>query len=216
MSAVGFPLAFMLVPLGVPSAVILFGEIWRGAGQAATVMAGFCVGGILISYVSEVVKAYGRPDIQARTQLVSVVSATAFMLALLPFGLLGIVAGFSAGSLAGGAYGLWRVARLLDFHPSELVSRLWASTVASAAMAGLLAALEILVVHASSHGVATGVALLGLEAALGLAVYAACLHLLAPGTLRDLLSMTGRLRPSRRKPEPASSGASAPVTIPED
>jgi PST family polysaccharide transporter len=196
--AVGFPLSFLLVPLGVPAAVILFGDVWEQAGEAAMVFAAFCLGAILISYVSELVKADGRPDIQARTHVVSVLTATVLMLALIPTGFLGVVAGFSLGSVCGGLYGLWRIRPLVDLSTADVARELWPPFLAGAVMAGLLTLFERGVVDTSDHALALSLVLLGAEALAGLALYGAALYALAPGTVRDLGDVAGRLRRGRR------------------
>jgi O-antigen/teichoic acid export membrane protein len=193
MCAVGFPLAMLVLPLGIPAAVIVFGDVWEQAGKAAMFLVGFPIGATLISFASEVVKADGRSDIQARLHVVTVISSTLFMVVLLPVGLMGVCAGASLGALVGGSYAVWRVKDLLELPSRELLSAVYTPFFAGAMMVVVLAPIEFLAVDAAAHGTAAGLVLLGAEAFVGLAVYAAALRLLAPETFRELATAIGQL-----------------------
>jgi O-antigen/teichoic acid export membrane protein len=203
MCAIGFPLGLLLVPLGIPAAVILFGHVWRPAGEAAIAFSIFCIGATLISWASEVVKADGRPDIQARIHVISVVTGAVAMFASLPFdSLILIVAGFSLGSLIGGCWALWRVAQLLEIPLPEILREVLPPALAGALMAALLFPIEALLVDASDHGVVASIVLLGAEALLGLAIYAAALFVVGRPTFRELASAVSRLIPGRGTGQP--------------
>jgi len=139
MCAVGFPLGLLVIPLGIPAAVIVFGDVWEEAGKAAMFLVGLPIGATLISFASEVVKADGRSDIQARLHVVTVISSTLFMVALLPFGLMGVCAGVSLGTLVGGSYAVWRVKNLLELPYRELLSAVSTPLLAGALMVAVLA-----------------------------------------------------------------------------
>ena len=47
------------MPLGVPLAVTLFGDVWRDAGHAAAAMCMYTLGDGVISVVGEALKAAG-------------------------------------------------------------------------------------------------------------------------------------------------------------
>ncbi len=141
----------ILIPLGVPIAAIVFGEVWRDAGYAAMALAAFPIAGTLVSFASEVAKADGRPDIVARTQGVILLAGAVCMLALLPFDLVGVVAGFSLGWLAGGLFALSRVAGLIDVRTRSCSPRS-AGADRRGVMVAVLTPLEFLVVKAESRG----------------------------------------------------------------
>jgi PST family polysaccharide transporter len=193
MCAVGFPLGLLLIPLGIPTAVIVFGDNWEEAGRAVMFLAGFPVGATLISFASEVVKADGRSDIQARLHVVTAISSTLLMVALLPFGLVGVCAGISLGTLVGGSYAVWRVQDLLELPYRELLSAVSTPFLAGALMVALLAPVEFLAVDAGARSTVAGLLLLGAEALLGFSIYAVALRLLAPGTFRELAMAIGQL-----------------------
>jgi O-antigen/teichoic acid export membrane protein len=70
MCALSFPLVLLMIPLGVPAAVLLFGDVWKNAGYATMALAGAAVGETLISFASEVLKADGHPQILFRVHIV--------------------------------------------------------------------------------------------------------------------------------------------------
>ena len=217
MCAIGFPLGMLLVPLGIPAAEILFGDIWRPAGEAAIGFSLFCLGATLISWVSEVVKADGRPQIQARTHVVSVVSGTILMFAALPFdSLVLIVGGFSLGSPIGGCWGVGRVSRELEIPLGELLRQMVPPAFAAVVMAAALFPIEALLIDASEHEIVVSFLLLAAEAALGLAIYAAGLFVVAREIFRELVSVFMGLVPGRGGGEPPAEAGSGAVAATVD
>ena len=108
------PASLILFPLGEPLAVVLFGEVWRPAGQALMAMCLFAAGNSLLSICLEGAKAYGRPAVLARVHLVMTVTTVAAMVALLPLGLDGVAAGLSVGAVAGGVYAAFSFSRTVS------------------------------------------------------------------------------------------------------
>lgn len=198
MAAIGLPLGLVLLPLGVPAAVILFGDVWRDAGYAAMALAGFPAGSTLISFSAVVFKSAGRPDIMTRVHAVTLVAMTAAMvalLALLPFDLVGVAAGISIGAVVGGGYGLWRVGNVLDVSIADLVSQIAAPAAAAVEMAAAMVVVEFLVVHAADKATLPGLLLLGAEFLASAILYGGLLRMLGPATFKELRSMAARLRP---------------------
>ena len=193
MTIIGFPLGFLLLPLGVPSAVLAFGDVWRDAGYAAMALALVPIGGTLMSFASEVVKADGRPDILTSMRVVTLVAAAVGMFALLPYDLIGVCLGFSVGTLIGGIYSLGRAGRQLEIPARDMVREVIPATAASLVMVAAILPLEFLVVDASSHGTALGLLLVGLEAVAAGIVYLGSLRLIAPENFRELISLLQRL-----------------------
>ena len=193
MCALAFPLGMLLVPLGVPAAVLLFGDVWRDAGYAAMALVGVPVAGTLISFASEICKADGRPDIVARLHVVSVAASTVAVVALLPFGLVGVSAGVSVGLAVASVYGMSRTRALLGFDARETLSAFSGPAIASLAMVAVLTPLEFLAVDSTSHGTFADLLLLGGETLLGLLVYAGALAIVARTTAQDVLSLGVRV-----------------------
>ena len=211
MAMIGFPMGLILVPLGVPAAVLAFGDVWKDAGYAAMALTGVTVAGTMISFASEMLKADGRPDILTRIRVVTLVAAVAFMLVLLPFDLVGICGGLSIGTAIGAGYAVFMVGRQLEIPERRLVEAMLPAAGAALFMAAVLTPLEFLLVKASSHGTALGLVLLAAEAALGLVLYLLALRLLGAETYRELLSLVRRLlRRGGSEPDDGDQAGQAP------
>jgi PST family polysaccharide transporter len=210
MCAIAFPLGFLLIPLGVPAAILLFGEEWKQAGYATMALVGVPVTGTLVSFASEALKADGRPDILTRLHIVMLTASAVAMLALLPLGLIGVAAGISIGGVAGAAYGLRRVQRLNAFSAAEFSQAILPAAVASTLMAAVLLPLQFLIVDATSHGTAVGLLLLCGEALLGLSLYVAALFLFAPDTVREMRTLISQT--ASRGGDSSNPLAPAPAT----
>jgi PST family polysaccharide transporter len=191
MCAVAFPLGLILVPLGVPLAVIVFGDVWKDSGYATMALAGVPIGGAVVAFATEVVKADGHPDVLVRLQSVILVVGGIAMVALLPLGLIGVAVGTSLGGLAGGAYALRKVASLLDLSQSQLLGAIWPPGLAALTMAAVLVPVQFLLIDASSLGTLRGLALIAAESVAAAILYLGLLRLFAPGTSRDLGSLLG-------------------------
>jgi len=211
MCAVAFPLGLILVPLGVPAATLLFGEVWRDAGYAAMAMAAFPVAGAVVSFASEVLKADGRPDVLARVHVVILVCGAIAMVALLPFDLVGVAAGLSLGTVGGAVYSLFRLGPLLGIPRLRMTAAFLPQAAAALLMAAVLTPVEFLLVDSASHGTALGLVLAGAEAAAGFALYALALYALAPATARDLATV---IRRSVRRLGGPESDPVEPATVP--
>lgn len=206
-AVLSFPAGLVFVPLGVPIAVVVFGEPWRPAGEALVAMCLFPAGSMLSSIVSEALKAIGKPSLLTRMHTVTGVVTALSMLALVPAGLTAAAAGLSIGAMAGGLYALVLMRRAAGTSPRAMLREVLPPALAALAAALALLPLEAFVVDAESHGTAAGAALLVGEAAVGLALYLAALAALAPATARELGQGAGALlrRVARfRGPDPPS------------
>ena len=193
MCAVSFPLGLILVPLGVPLAVIVFGDVWKDSGYATMALAGAPVGGAIVAFATEVVKADGRPDVLVRLQGVMLVFGGLASLALLPIGLIGIAIGTSVGALAGGVYALRKVAGLLDFSALDLLRPIAPSGIAALLMAGVLVPVQFVLLDASTLGTLGGLAVIAGESIVAAVIYISTLRVLSPTVSGDLFSLLGQL-----------------------
>lgn len=193
MCVIGFPLGLILVPLGLPSAVLFFGEVWRDAGYAAMALTWCAVAAMPTSFASETLKADGRPDILLRIRALNVVATTVFMVALLPFDLVGVCAGLAIGTTITAGYGLLRTGRQLEISMRRMLGEIWPAAVAALFMTGVLVPLEFLVIDAASHGTAAGILLLGAEASLGALLYLLALRVLDRDGFDELIALGRRL-----------------------
>jgi PST family polysaccharide transporter len=167
-------------------------------------MCGFAAGHTYDSLASEAWKAAGRPDLLLRMHALSAFSLVALMLACLPLGLTGMGVALSLSSVLVAIYALRGAGRVLAIEQRRLLGEVWPATLAAAIMSGALFALERGVTHSDTHGVAGGLALLGAEAVVGIALFLALLVTFRPqrrSELRQLLSLAltrgdGRLHAS--------------------
>jgi O-antigen/teichoic acid export membrane protein len=192
--ATSFPIGMLLVPLGMPAVVLLFGETWRQAGYGAMALAGYCAALSLDSLASEAWKAYGRPDMLPRMHGLSLLLTTISVAALVTFGLIGVTIGLSVSAIGVAAYAVWGMSRALDIPLSNLRREILPAVAASGLMAGGLFLLEHFVVRADRHGTVVGLLLVAAETLLGAVVYLGLLSVIAPHTTRELASGAARLR----------------------
>jgi PST family polysaccharide transporter len=199
MCALAFPLGLLLIPLGVPAAVLLFGEPWRDAGLVAMAMALVPVAGTPISFASETLKAIGRPDVLTRIHLLISLASVAAMLVLLPFGLVGVTAGLSVGMTVAAVFALFRAGRLLEFSLQDVLGAIGGPAIAGLLMVAVMVPVEFLLIDAAGQPLVKGLLLLAAEALTGLLIYFLALRTLAPETARELGSLALRLRRGSRK-----------------
>ena len=91
--ATAFPGGLLLVPLGMPAVVLIFGHQWQEAGYGAMALGPYCAALALDSVASEAWKAHGRPDMLPRMHGVSLALTVLCVGALAPFGLVGVCIG---------------------------------------------------------------------------------------------------------------------------
>ncbi len=203
-----FPAGLIFVPLGVPTIVIIFGEIWRPAGKALVAMCLLPAGGMLTSIVSEALKAIGQPRFLTRMHLVTAGVTAAAVLALYPLGLTVAAASLSIGAVVGGGYALVLMRRVAGTRMSAMLAEVWPAATAAAVAAAVLVPLELYVVDAASHGVVLRVVLLLAEALAFALLYLGILRLVAPQTGRELggaiRAVLHRIAAGRR-PKPAAA-----------
>jgi PST family polysaccharide transporter len=198
MCALSFPLVLLMVPLGVPAAVLLFGQIWKDAGYATMALAGAAVGETMISFASEVLKADGHPEILTRIHIVLFTASAIGMLALLPIGLVGVCAGISLGSLTASVYALGRVRQLNSIAVGELARECLPPLIAALTMVAILVPVQFLVVEAETRGTIVGLALVVAEGGAGLVIYAIAMLGIGRSTILEMRTWIWRMLPTRR------------------
>ena len=203
MLVAAMPIGFLLVALGEPTAVIVFGERWAEAGEATRALALFIPAQAVAQVIGEGFKGSGRPPERTRANVVGVVAGVIAMAALTPpFGLIGVALGVSVDALASALYSVYRAHRAMGIPLRSMLGAIMPQLLAALAMVAVLLPLEVLVIDAADHGTAVGLALLGLEVAIGLVIYAAALLALRPSLISELRTLisTGR-RSGRPRPE---------------
>lgn len=194
---IAFPTSLIFIPLGVPIAVVVFGDVWREAGYAAMAMAAYTAGGMVISVVSEGLKAHGRPDRLTPMHAVTAATTIALMLAAIPLGFRAVAAAISLGALVGAAYSIANAHRFLGVSWRTLFADIWPAAVAAVAMGGVLLGVEG-ILDAESHPTVEALALLALEGLIGIAIFGLVLRLIAPRSWEELTwglqALVARLR----------------------
>ena len=191
--ATAMPLSFILLPLGVPLAVVVFGSQWREAGELISAMFAYSGARSFISTARETFKASGRSERLTRLQLFSGVLTVGLMLAFAWIGPVAVGVGISLSSIGTAVYAARAVAPIAGVSVRQIVAEIWPSVAASALMAGAVFGAQ-LVVEAQAHGTAVGAALLLGEGLLGTAVYLGALKVISPETARELREILRHLR----------------------
>lgn len=197
LGVVAFPASFILLPLGEPAVVLLFGERWAEGGEALTWMFGYTVGWAFISLSEHVAKAVGRPEVVLRLDVAALVVTVAAVAALVEFGLNGVALALSASSIVASGYAFLWIVRLTGIPLRRLLREIWPAALAATCMASALYALDRLLLDAGGRSPGAGLALIALEVALGAIVYLAVLAALAPGTAGEVV---GRFLPGAGRP----------------
>jgi O-antigen/teichoic acid export membrane protein len=192
------PASLLLLPLGTPLAVVMFGEQWRVAGHLVSAMFALPATRAFVSFAREAFKATGRSALLTRLQVVSGVLTIGLTLAFVPLGAVWVGAGLSISSLVLAAYALRAVSPVTGLPARTMLREVWPSVAAGVPMAAGLFLVELWA-NADGHGTALGVALLAGELALGAALYLAVLLIVAPGSARELFDMGRSLRTRRRE-----------------
>jgi PST family polysaccharide transporter len=196
--AIAFPLGLLLVPLGTPAVVLIFGAKWRAAGHAVMALGVFCAALGLDSIASETWKAAGRPDKLPRMQGLALVLTVVFVGALVPLGLNAVTIGMALAAIAEGAYAIRGIGQVARIPSRRLLGDVWPPALAAAAMAGVVFASEHGLLHSDRYSTATGIGILGLETAIAVGLYIPCLAALSDGCRTDLASLLRRARATRQ------------------
>jgi O-antigen/teichoic acid export membrane protein len=200
MAILAFGGGLIMIPLGEPLTTLAFGTVWADAGKAAMALGVFTAARGVSSLIVETLKADGRPDVVTRMNVVEIVVGSVAMVALLPFGLVGVCIGISIGAVVRAAYAFSRAHNVVGLQLTRMLEAIRAPLLASLAMVAILLPLEAFVVQAGDHATGPGLLLVALEAGLGLAIYAVILHTLIPGALAEFRALVGRMR-KRSRPE---------------
>jgi O-antigen/teichoic acid export membrane protein/GT2 family glycosyltransferase len=203
-----FPTGLLFVPLGVPAMVLVFGAQWREAGYGAMALGPYCAALSLDSIASEAWKASGRTDMLARMHSLSALLTLACVLALAPFGLVGVTIGMSISAIGVAVYAVRGMGYALGIALRDLLAEIWPPALAAITMAGIMYCFQHFLLQPERYGTVVGLALLVLEAVLGVLIYLLLLALLAPTPAREILfaarNMAMRLG-GRRSPEPSGA-----------
>jgi O-antigen/teichoic acid export membrane protein len=193
-SLIGMPIGFVLLPLGTPLAVLVFGETWRLAGQAAMAMCAYTGFRSVVSVSSEACKAAGEPRALVRLNTISAILTLALVAAAIPIGLIGVGAAISLGTIYTAVLSLQVVGRIVDIPHREMLAAVSPPLAAAVVMALALFPLEAFAIEADARDTAAGLALLAGEMVLAACIYLAVLRLTAPAMAREIATILRSLR----------------------
>ena len=197
LSVVAFPVSLIVLPLGEPAVVVLFGERWREGGIALTWMFGYTAGWAFVSLAEHVAKSVGRPEVVLRLDIVALVTAVSSVAALVQFGLVGVAAALSLSAIAAAGYSFLWLVRMTDIPLQRLLREIWPAAGAAIIMAGALYALDRLLLDAGQRSSGAGLAVISLEVVLGAIIYLAMLGAFAPRTAAEVVSVLAQHRGRR-------------------
>jgi O-antigen/teichoic acid export membrane protein len=197
--SLAIPLGLVLVPLGTPLIVLVFGATWREAGEAVMFMAAYSSANGLLSICLEGAKAKGRPDVLTRVHTLMSIAIIVAMSAMIPLGIRGVAAGLSIGSIAGAVYAAMQVRSITELSLKRILAETRAPLFATAVMIAATFPLEHVLIKAADRPLVQGLALLALESAFAAVVYLSALRVVSPTLLSDLRDTVGAAIPSGLK-----------------
>ncbi|WP_098960619.1 lipopolysaccharide biosynthesis protein [Pseudonocardia sp. N23] len=181
------PLAGLLLAVGVPLAVLLLGEPWRGAGVifAATAFVG--PGTALSAVGMESIKGSGKTHLINRVTAVGIGSGVVLFLALANFGLVGIGIALSTATFAAGLTSVLLARREAGVSVREIVRRMYPALIAAAVAAVPVVVLEHLMLHSDQLHLGVGLAVIVSEALVYLSIYGGVLYLIARPLVKEMI-----------------------------
>ena len=200
----------LMIAVGEPAVVVLFGERWRGAGVALVAMSGVSIGAAIAVVAQDVIKAHGRTRLMNWCTLADLILGVGFLLVLTrAFGFVGASLYISLTVLIDAAI-LLGLAQQLVIVPLRRVL-----TVLAPPIPGLLIAtmatwwLEHDILRADSRGPILAVALLAVDALVFCLIYLAVLTLFARSTVITIVRSVPVLIARFRQGALRSGGGSA-------
>jgi O-antigen/teichoic acid export membrane protein len=184
----------LMVALGVPAVVVVFGEPWREAGVLVAAMAGLGVGKAIISVSEEAIKGGGRTQLLNWYTAVEVTLGIGLLIALTAmFGLAGAGLSMSLTALLVAFTCVVLAKPVVGFSAREFMVAIWPPLPGAIVATIVTACLEHFVLDADSHGTLVGVVFLVLDTLVFLAVYGLLLAAVFPFEARSAVASTRSL-----------------------
>ncbi|NNH70790.1 oligosaccharide flippase family protein [Nocardia uniformis] len=184
----------LIIALGEPAVVIVFGDRWRAAGAVVVAMAGLGLGKAWMSVSEEAIKGAGRTGLlNWQTALEVVLGIGLLLVGIKLFGLVGVGLATSATALIVAVVITGLARSVVGVRPVALL-RAVAPPLPAAALA--LAAtwpLEHLVLQADTRPILVGIGALLLDALVFVVIYLLVLAILAPDVVRGFARLAVRL-----------------------
>lgn len=187
--------AALMIALGEPAVVVIFGEKWQGAGVVVVTMAGLGLGKALICVSEEAIKGAGRTSLLNWYTLLEVVLGLSLLVLLIyHFGLAGVGLSVSITALAVGALCLGMARSVLALPMRPILGVLVPPVFAAAVGLAVLWPLEHLVLHSATHSIPVAISLLVLDTIMFSAVYIVVLAIVGRPALRSARDLLKHLR----------------------
>ncbi|WP_194852844.1 oligosaccharide flippase family protein [Nocardia sp. SYP-A9097] len=193
-------LSGLIIALGEPAVVVVFGERWREAGALMVAMAGLGLGKAWMSVSEEAIKGVGRTKLLNWQTATEIVLGIGLLLVLVKYyGLIGVGLATSGTMLVVAAL-VTTLARSAMGIPLLALVRAVGPPLPAAALA--LAAtwyLEHQVLQADSRPILLAIGVLILDTVAFTVIYLLVLSVLAPDVVRGFARLAARLAPRRRR-----------------
>ncbi|HYH61148.1 MAG TPA: oligosaccharide flippase family protein [Solirubrobacterales bacterium] len=186
MALAGFFAAAIVLGLGEPLTIFLFGDVWQPAGIAVMALCMYTAAGVLSSIASEALKAHGRPDLLTRMHTLTTVLSAALMGVGVTIGLSAVAAGISIGWSVSAVYAIHLLSTTIGFSLRRMWGEIWPAAIAALVSAAVLVPLEQIVLDAASRDGIEAAALIVAEGLAGAVVFLAALWVVKRGTAREL------------------------------
>ncbi|WP_067570877.1 oligosaccharide flippase family protein [Nocardia acidivorans] len=191
-------LSGLIVALGEPAVVVVFGERWREAGALLVAMAGLGIGKAWMSVSEEAIKGVGRTKLLNWQTATEIVLGIGLLLVLVKyFGLVGVGLATSGTMLAVAVLVTTLARSVMGISPTALLRAVGPPL--PAAVLALVATwcLEHQVLHADTRPLLLALGMLILDTVAFTVIYLLALWALAPEVVRGFARLAARLAPRR-------------------
>lgn len=200
----------LIVAVGEPAVVIVFGERWREAGAVVVAMAGLGLGKAWMSVSEEAIKGAGRTALLNWQTAIELVLGIGLLLALVPvFGLVGVGLATSATALIVGVVVIGLARTVIGVRIGELLRVIGPPLPAAALALTVVWVLEHRVLQADTRSLAPAIGALMLDALVFVIIYLLVLSALAPDLPRGVLRAVSARAGRRNGASPAAISAGA-------
>ncbi|MEU0542771.1 oligosaccharide flippase family protein [Nocardia sp. NPDC005978] len=200
----------LIVAVGEPAVVIVFGERWREAGLVVVAMAGLGLGKAWMSVSEEAIKGAGRTALLNWQTAIELVLGIGLLLVLVRlYGLIGVGLATSATALVVGVVVIGLARNVIGVRIGDLIRAIGPPLPAAGLALAATWLLEHRVLQADTRPLLTGIGALLLDAVVFVIIYALVLCALAPEAPRAVLRLAAA-RTGRRNgasPDAISVGA---------
>lgn len=181
------PLTGLMVVLGQPAVVVVFGEPWRAAGGVVVALAAFGLGRAWMSVNEEVIKGAGGTKLLNWQSAADLVLGLGFLLALIgPFRLVGVGVATSLTSLSLAALMLWLAHNIVKVSVWTVLRAISLPIPPAVGAAIIVWFLEHNVLRSDTREIALGIGYLTLDTLVFVLIYLGLFSAVAPSTVRPL------------------------------